>query len=170
MERILRRQPDMLTRIGRADARLRHGRMGGMSHESRRLAGILLIVFPTVVFGGVSLLRHLITEDPGYVNNPMRQDRWRAGHAHAGVLLLLSLVVLRYVDDAVLSDRWKSVVRHGAPVAAILLSIAYFLSVPSGDDTDPSALIHLAFGGAALLAVALLALDVGLVRKPDQRD
>ena len=137
-----------------------------MSHESRRLAGILLIVFPTVVFGGVSLLRYLIQEDPGYVDNPMRQDLWRAGHAHAGVLLILSLVVLRYVDEAALSDRWKDIVRHGAPVAAILLSIAYFLSVPTGDDTDPNGLIYLAFVGAAILAVALFALGVGLVRRP----
>jgi hypothetical protein len=29
---------------------------------------------------------------------PLRQDLWRAGHAHAGVLLILSLVALRYAD------------------------------------------------------------------------
>jgi hypothetical protein len=57
----------------------------GMSPESRRLAGILLVVFPTVIFGGVSLLRLLIEQAAGYVDNPVRQDLWRAGHAHAGV-------------------------------------------------------------------------------------
>jgi hypothetical protein len=29
---------------------------------------------------------------------------WRAGHAHAGVWLVLSLVTLRYVDEAALSE------------------------------------------------------------------
>ena len=74
-----------------------------MSHQSRQLAGILLIVLPTVAFGGVSLLRMLIN-DPAYMENPLRQDLWRAGHAHAGVLLLLSLIALRYVDEANLSS------------------------------------------------------------------
>jgi hypothetical protein len=50
-----------------------------MSNESRRLAGILLIVLPTVMYGGVSILSLLIG-DPKYMENPLRQDLWRAGH------------------------------------------------------------------------------------------
>jgi hypothetical protein len=42
-----------------------------MSNESRRLAGILLIVLPTVIYGGVSLLSLLIG-DPKYMDNPLR--------------------------------------------------------------------------------------------------
>jgi hypothetical protein len=64
-----------------------------MTQESRRLAGILLIVPPTVMFGRVSILSLLIG-DPKYMENPLRQDLWRAGHAHAGVWLILSLVAL----------------------------------------------------------------------------
>ena len=37
-----------------------------MSNESRRLAGILLIVLPTVMYGGVSVLSLLIG-DPKYM-------------------------------------------------------------------------------------------------------
>lgn len=70
-----------------------------MSDESRRLASILLILLSTVIFGGVSLLTLLIG-DPSYMENPLRQDLWRAGHAHAGVLLVLSLIILRYVVAA----------------------------------------------------------------------
>ena len=65
-----------------------------MSPESRHLAGILLLVIPTIIYGGVSILRLLIN-DPRYQNNPLRQSLWRAGHAHAAVLLVLSLLVLR---------------------------------------------------------------------------
>src|SRR5690606_14135611 len=106
-----------------------------MSQESRRLAAILLIVFPTVVFGGASLLSMLIGNVEGYQDNPIRQDLWRAGHAHAGVLLILSLVFLRYVDDAVLPDRVKRLTRTSVPLAAILLPVAFFLSVLSPDAT-----------------------------------
>jgi drug/metabolite transporter superfamily protein YnfA len=38
-----------------------------------------------------------------------------AGHAHAGVYLVLSLIMLRYVDEAVLSPFWKWLARTGAP-------------------------------------------------------
>jgi hypothetical protein len=137
-----------------------------MSRESRRLAGILLVVFPTVILGGVSLLRMLIEQAAGYVDNPIRQDLWRAGHAHAGVLLILSLVVLRFVDEAALSDGLKGFVRHAAPIAAILLPVAYFLSILSPTATEPNALISLAFVGAAVLAVGLFVLGVGLLRQP----
>jgi hypothetical protein len=108
-----------------------------MSAKSRRLAGILLVVFPTAVFGGASLLTMLIN-DPAYQENALRQDLWRAGHAHAGVLLILSLVALRYVDESALGDRAASFVRYSIPSAAFLLPIAFFLSVLSPDATGPT--------------------------------
>ena len=128
------------------------------------MAGILLVVFPTVVFGGFSLL-NLLLHDPGYAANPLRQDLWRAGHAHAGVLLILSLVALRYVDDANLSERLKRTIRSAIPSTAILLPAAFFLSVLPPDATAPNPLIYLAYAGAAILALALLVLGVGLLRR-----
>jgi len=65
-----------------------------MSPESRRSAGIPLMILPTVIFGGVSILSLLISPHSGYMNNLLRQNLWRAGHAHAGVFLVLSLVAL----------------------------------------------------------------------------
>jgi hypothetical protein len=44
-----------------------------MACESRCLPGILLVVLPTVMFGGVSILSLLIG-DPAYMQNPLRQD------------------------------------------------------------------------------------------------
>ena len=102
-----------------------------MSRESRTLAGILLVVIPTVMFGGLSLLSFLTRGAAGYVDNPLRHDLWRAGHAHAGVYLVLSLVMLRYVDEAALSPIWKWIARTGAPIAAILIPASFFLSVAS---------------------------------------
>src|SRR5436190_11885562 len=127
-----------------------------ISQESRRLAGILLVVLPTVLYGGYFLLTQLITPASGYMDNPIRQNLFRAGHAHAGVLLVLSLVALRYVDEAELSSQWKAVVRSGIPIAAILLPAGFFLSVASPDARAPGPLIYLAFTGAVVLAVALI--------------
>jgi uncharacterized membrane protein len=134
-----------------------------MSRESRRWAGILLVILPTVMLGGVSILRLLIG-DPAYMENPLRQDLWRAGHAHAGVLLILSLVALRYVDEARLSERLKGVVRAFLPTAAILMPAAFFLSVLRPAARQPNGFIYLAYVGASLLAVGVVVLGVGLLR------
>jgi hypothetical protein len=135
-----------------------------MSRESRMSAGILLVVLPTVMYGGVSLLGFLTRNVPGYNDNPLRHDLWRAGHAHAGVYLVLSLVMLRYVDEAVLSPIWRWLARTGAPIAAILIPAAMFLSVASPRATEPNALINLAYLGALFLAGAVLTLGIGLIR------
>ena len=86
-----------------------------MTYASRLLAGILLIVLPTVMFGGVSILSLLIG-DPTYMKNPLRQDLWRAGHAHAGVWLIVALVALRYVAEANVPAAMKWFVRGSMPI------------------------------------------------------
>jgi hypothetical protein len=136
-----------------------------MGPESRRLAGLLLVILPTVMIGGVSILSLLIT-DPAYAQNPLRQDLWRAGHAHAGVLLVLSLVALRYVDETALTAGQKWFIRLSIPSAAILLPSAFFLSVLRADATEPNRLIALAYAGAAVLAAGVVLLGVGLLRRP----
>jgi hypothetical protein len=135
-----------------------------MSRESRMLAGVLLVVLPTVMYGGLSLLGFLTRNSPGYNDNPLRHDLWRAGHAHAGVYLVLSLVILRYVDEAALSPFWKWLARTGTPIAAILIPAAFFLSVAPPTATQPNGLMNLAYVGAMFLAAAVLSLGVGLIR------
>jgi hypothetical protein len=132
--------------------------------ESRRVAGILLVVFPTVLYGGVSLLMFLINRNSGYMENPLRQNLFRDGHAHAGVLLVLSLIALRYVDEARLSEGWKWYVRSSIPSAAIFLPAAFFFSVLSPRATEPNGFIYLAYVGAVVLGAGLLTLGVGLLR------
>jgi len=135
-----------------------------MSPETRKHAGILIVIIPTVVYGGVSILGFLI-HDPAYMQNPLRQNLFRAGHAHAGVLLILSLVSYLYVDDATLSPLWKSIVKSCIPAAAIFLPAAFFFSVLNADATKPIGLINLAWVGVALLVTGLLTLGIGLIRK-----
>ena len=141
-----------------------------MSRQSRMLAGILLVVFPTVMYGGLSLLVFLTKNSPGYTDNPMRHNLWRAGHAHAGVYLVLSLVMLRYVDEAVLSSFWKWLARAGAPIAAILIPAAFFLSVAAPTAKQPNGLMNLAYIGALFFAAAVLSLGVGLIRGARRRE
>ena len=135
-----------------------------MSTESLRTAGVLLVVFPTVVFGGASLLWHWITARTDYYDHPLRRSLWRAGHAHAGVLLLLSLIALLLVDHANWVTAGSRSLRTTFPAAALLLPIAYFLSIVRPDAERPNRLINLAYVGAGVLTVGMLTLGVGLLR------
>jgi hypothetical protein len=135
-----------------------------MAPASRRLAGILLILVPTVAFGGASLLSMIVGEAPGYLDNPVRQDLWRAGHAHAGIMLILSLVLLRYVDDTGLDGGWLWIARHGVPLAAVLMPAGFFLSILPPDATEPSALIALVPLGGLFLVAGVLVTGIGLLR------
>ncbi|MBA3626494.1 MAG: hypothetical protein H0W60_01980 [Chloroflexi bacterium] len=139
-----------------------------MAPESRRLAGILLILVPAVAFGGASLLSMILGQTPGYLDNPLRQDLWRAGHAHAGIMLILALVLLRYVDETRLTGRWLWLARHGVPLAAILMPAGFFLSVLSPDATEPNALIYLVIAGGLFLIGSVLTMGVTLVRGPSR--
>jgi hypothetical protein len=118
----------------------------------------------------LSILFFLMRNSPGFYDNPLRHDLWRAGHAHAGVYLILSLVMLRYVDEAKLSTFWRWIARTGAPIAAILIPAAFFLSVVSPEAKQPNGLINLAYVGALFLATAVLSLGVGLIRAARHSD
>jgi len=85
------------------------------------LAGIPLIVLPSVMAGEVSILSLLIG-DPAYIEEAIAP--WRAVHAHAGAWLIMALVAPRYVVEANLSSLMKWIVRGSFPIAAILVPAA----------------------------------------------
>ena len=64
-----------------------------MSTDSLHFAGVVLITVPAIAFGGARLLTMIFRREPGYLDNPVRQNLWRAGHAHAGVLVILTLTM-----------------------------------------------------------------------------
>ncbi|MBO3752315.1 hypothetical protein J5X84_40180 [Streptosporangiaceae bacterium NEAU-GS5] len=134
-----------------------------MSPANLTTAGILLITVPTIAFGGVSLLTLIGRGIPGYLDNPVRRGLWRAGHAHAGVLVLFSLVALLYLDQAGLSDGMAVLARILIVAAPILMPLGFFLSVARPSDTRPNKLIGLTVLGGASLAAGTLILGIALV-------
>jgi hypothetical protein len=135
-----------------------------MSSESIRVAGILLVLVPTVAFGGASLLWMLRARVPGYLDNPVRQALFRAGHAHAGVLIILALVGLLYVDGAALSPALKGLVRTSLALAPIFVPAGFFFSVLSPRASRPNRLIVLVYVGALSLTVGTITLGIGMLR------
>jgi hypothetical protein len=97
-----------------------------MTREARIMSGIILITVPTIQYGGYFLLTSLMNKASGYMENPLRQNFFRAGHAHAGVIVILSLVCQILAEAAVLPAPILWFVRVGVPLAAILISAGFF--------------------------------------------
>ena len=95
---------------------------------------------------------------------PLRQNFFRAGHAHAGVIVILSLVCQIFADGAVLPDPLLWFVRIGVPLSAILISAGFFFSMLPPTATQASGAVALIYTGAVILALAVVTLGVGLLR------
>ncbi|MDZ7657986.1 hypothetical protein [Fodinibius sp.] len=102
-----------------------------ISKRSKMVCGILLVLVPTIMYGGITLLG-ILTEGsagiaPGNLSLTDSQwGLWRAGHAHAGVLVILSLILQPLIDGIQLSPRLEWTARLGAPGASILMSGGFF--------------------------------------------
>ncbi|GAA1961957.1 hypothetical protein [Agromyces allii] len=124
------------------------------------LIGTLLLALVTVESGGYFLTRVVRGLAPA---NRLQQNFFRAGHAHAAVLLVLSVAILGVLESAALDDAWMWVARLGAPVAAILMPAGFFLSVLGADPQKPGRAIALLWVGALSLTVGLVVAGVGLI-------
>jgi hypothetical protein len=137
-----------------------------MTREARIMAGIILLTVPSIQYGGYFLLTSLIDRNSHYMDNALRQNFFRAGHAHAGVFVILSLMCQILADNATLPPWLLWIARTGVPLAAILIPAGFFLSLTSPTASRPNSLIALIYIGIAFLAAAVLTLAVGLLRSP----
>jgi hypothetical protein len=134
-----------------------------LSREAKLVSGIILLAVPTIMYGGITLLGILTHGIAGLAPGHLTLDEtqwslWRAGHAHAGVWTLLSLVMQVLIDSTRLSPPMMWLARISAPVAGVTVSGGFF-----GLAFFPQFRWLLYFGGFSLF-VALLLTGVGLLR------
>ena len=125
------------------------------------LIGILLLALVTVESGGYFLTRVVRGHAPA---NRLQMSFFRAGHAHAAVLLVLSIAILavdlvrraRRLLDAAGPRRRARSRRSSCPPG-------FFLSVLGKDPQRPNRLIVLLWIGVVSLTAALITAGVGLI-------
>ena len=118
------------------------------------------IALPTVMYGGYALLA-LLNKSDGLT--PFRRTWFRAGHAHAGVLLMLALIFFDYLSRTSLSFAVKQIA-CGTLVAGVLAqSGGFFIHMTRGSPNTPSIGTTITSVGAVLLTVAIGMLVYGLV-------
>jgi hypothetical protein len=135
-----------------------------MSSATRIMAGLIFITVPTIQYGGYFLLTSLVNRQSGYMDNALRQNFFRAGHAHAGVIVILSLLSQIFVDAASLAEPLQWMIRVGVPASAILISAGFFFSMLSPSATAPSRPVYLIYAGPVVLAASVITLGIGPLR------
>jgi hypothetical protein len=134
-----------------------------MSYLSKLMCGIILLSVPTIQYGGYFLLQLLAGKYSELGLNAFQRSMFRAGHAHAGVLVILALIAQILVDHARLPMAWEWVARIGFPLAAILISAGFFGGAAGKDVTEPTKLIWILYFGVLVLFAALVTLGIGLI-------
>jgi hypothetical protein len=134
-----------------------------LSRDAKLLSGITVLLVPTIQFGGLAILGMLTqgAAGTGGVHSTLNETQlalFRAGHAHAGVWLILSLVVQVLLDSAKLSGPWKWLARIAAPVGTLALSGGFF---GLAFKTEFRFLLYF---GAAAMFVGVVLTGLGLLR------
>ncbi len=134
-----------------------------MSPEAKQMAGVILLTMPSIQFGGYFLLKVLSGKHPELALTDFQKSMFRAGHAHAGVLVMLALMVQIFIDQSSLNATINGLLRVGFPLSALLVSGGFFAAAGGKGTTKPTRGILLLYAGIALLAICFVALGLGLV-------
>jgi hypothetical protein len=124
--------------------------------------GVTLVSVPTIVYGGLTVLgvvsggRLGMPAPPDLT--PIQVTFYRAGHAHAGVLMILSMLVQLALDHAKIAPGLMWPLRIAAPAGALLVAGGFFAlaHVP--------ALSAILYAGAFTVIAVTLLVGVGLIR------
>jgi hypothetical protein len=127
---------------------------------TRLLPIIALLSLVGVEYGGWALLGFLTGRG---ALDAFREQFFRAGHAHAGVLLVLSLVYFLYLDRAGLSTGMQRLAGVLLLAGILAQSGGFFVHLGTGQQGRRSPGTVMTRTGALLLAVALVILAVGLI-------
>ncbi|MQA84237.1 MAG: hypothetical protein GEV03_06340 [Streptosporangiales bacterium] len=132
----------------------------GLSEATRSTAGVLLLTIVAIEWGGMFLLRVVRGRHPA---TEFQRSFARAGHAHAGVLVTLSLVGQVFADAAAMGGPLALLARNGIWAAAILMPAGFFFSSAGRDVHKPNGFIVLLYAGIVALGLGVVALGVGLL-------
>lgn len=131
-----------------------------LSTDTLSTAGVILLTIVAIEVGGLFMLRVVRGQQ---ATTPFQKAFFRAGHAHAGVLVTLALVGLVLADAARLDGPLAPFARNGIWVAAILMPAGFFLSAARKGATAPNRLILLLYAGALSLGIGVSTLGISLL-------
>ncbi|WP_203616602.1 hypothetical protein, partial [Streptomyces sp. SID13726] len=130
-----------------------------LNDAARITAGIVLLTVVGIESGGAFLVKVVTRRVPA---TGFQTSFFRAGHAHAGVLVVLGLVCLLLAEATDLTGVWRWLAATGVLVAAILLPAGFFLSAVGAGREAPNRAVVLLPAGGVVLAAGVVTLAIGL--------
>lgn len=121
--------------------------------------GTVLLIVITIAYGGTFVLGVTRGNVPA---NDLQRSFFRAGHAHAGVLVILGLHTLTAEQLNHVRAPYP-VLSFAILIAAVLMPAGFFLSVTGRNPAQPGRAITLAWAGAGFLTLGLIAAGIGLL-------
>jgi hypothetical protein len=132
-----------------------------LTEAARITAGVVLLTVVTIGSGGAFLVRVVSGKVPA---TDFQRAFFRAGHAHAGVLVILGLLCVLLTEATTLGGPVRWLAATGVLVAAVLMPAGFFLSALGAGREKPNRLVLVLVLGAAVLAAGVVTLAVGLLR------
>lgn len=134
-----------------------------MSDASRWMIAITFISLPTIAFGGYFLLSILRRQASTEKITPEQNSYFRAGHAHAGVLVTLGLIGQLVLDQSRMGDGLVWALRIALVAAPLLISGGFFGGAPRTAGGPAAPLVRLVPIGAVLFGLTTIGIGVGLL-------
>ena len=134
-----------------------------MTDASRWMIAIAFISLPTIAFGGTFLLSILHRQAGTEKITAEQTSYFRAGHAHAGVLVVLGIIGQLVLDQSRFGDGVVWALRIGLFVSPLLISGGFFGGAPRTAGGSTTSLIRLVPIGAIVLGLSTLGVGIGLV-------
>lgn len=134
-----------------------------MTDASRWMIAIAFISLPTIAFGGMFLLSILRRQAGTEKITAEQTSYFRAGHAHAGVLVVLGIIGQLVLDQSRFGDGVVWALRIGLFVSPLLISGGFFGGAPRTAGGSTMSLIRLVPIGAVVLGLSTLGVGIGLV-------
>ncbi|WP_258726718.1 hypothetical protein [Cellulomonas sp. NS3] len=131
-----------------------------LTEAARTTAGIVALSIVAIESGGYFLVRVGTGKVPV---TEFQRGFYRAGHAHAGVLVTLGLVCLLLGEATALSGVARWLAQTGVLVAAVVMPLGFFFSAMGPGRERPSRWVALLPVGATVLAAGVVTLGIGLL-------
>jgi hypothetical protein len=134
-----------------------------MSDEARWMLAFAFISLPTIAFGGYFLLS-ILKKQAGTENiSSIQREYFRAGHAHAGVLVILAIIGQIVLDYSLFNETLVWAMRIGLVAAPLLISGGFFGGAPKTPDAQPGGLVRLIPLGAVVVSISTIGVGLSLL-------
>ncbi len=131
-----------------------------ISEAARVTAGVVMLTVVAIESGGAFMVRVVTGRQAA---TGFQTSFFRAGHAHAGALVILGLLCLLLTEATELAGFARWLAGTGVLVAAILMPAGFFFSAMGAGRQKPNRAVWLLVLGALSIAAGVVTLAVGLL-------